>query len=135
MIRKFIDAIRKPFLKIEHEMLLDKHRGSVISSEDDAREITDIFYKGKKTSDFEKRCFMQGLLDSAWKNSHRDSNVTPFILGDYGYKRANYENDFEPYDAGVGKLFIEPYDKGWHCASEYGILFLKNERLEVSLEL
>ena len=111
VIRKFIELFcSKSEPKPDNYKLYKSYCGSILT-EYSAREITELYYKIKpvtvRTSEFEKRCYMQGLFNGAWKNSHIDSSsYEDLFLMDY--RRADSESGYEPNELGVGMRFIEP---------------------------
>lgn len=139
LIRKFISLLfDKKQDKIDDYKQYESYRGTVIT-EDTAREIMEFYYRIRpvilRTSDFEKRCYMQGLLDSAWKNSHPDDPYTYDMLFTKEYRRADYVNTYEYNELGVGMCFIEPYKWGWKCAKELSLWFPDDVRIQLDLKI
>lgn len=136
VIRKFIKLFcSKSESKPDNYKLYKSYCGSILT-EDSAREITELYYKIKpvtvRTSEFEKRCYMQGLFNGAWKNSHIDtSSYEDLFLMDY--RRADSESGYEPNELGVGMRFIEPYKWGVETSKELKLYYPDDTRVKLNL--
>ena len=139
VIRKFIELFcGKSEPKPDNYKLYKSYCGSILT-EDLAKEITELYYKIRpvtvRTSEFEKRCYMQGLFNGAYKNSHIDS-LTYLAYDDLflmDYRRADSESGYEPNELGVGMCFIEPYKWGVQTSKELKLYYPDDTRVKLNL--